>query len=208
MTAVRRRRGLLLDRDGVLIEDVGLLTEPEQVRLIPGAAEALAASSEAGFVNCTVSNQTVIARGIADAESVDAVNARIDELLVESGGPPLDGHFYCPHHPEATLASYRVACECRKPETGLLRAAAAEFGFPLADSVMVGDRPTDIVAGREAGCRTMLVLSGRHADAPIVTAEPLPSDLRPDHTATTLHDGIDWILGLPVRAAASDGVAG
>lgn len=207
MTAAKRRRGLLLDRDGVVIEDVGLLTEPEQVRLIPGTAEALASASESGFLTCTVSNQTVLARGLADSDGVNAVNARIDELLVQSGGPPLDGHFYCPHHPEATLARYRMVCECRKPGTGLLRTAAAELGFRLTDSVMVGDRPTDIAAGREAGCRTMLVLSGRHADAPIVTVDPLPSDLQADHTATTLHDGIEWILGLPAQVAG-DGVTG
>lgn len=186
---------VFLDRDGVLVEDRGVITDAASMRLISGVAAALMRLRVAGFLLILASNQTAVARGLVSEAELAAMNARLDELLRGAGGPPLDAHYVCPHHPEATLERYRVACECRKPRAGLLTQAAAEHGLDLARSFMVGDRITDVAAGAAAGCRTILVHSGRHTDPPIVTVDQLPSDLEPDHTAADLSGATDWILG-------------
>lgn len=186
--------GVLLDRDGVLIDDVDLLVDPEAMRVLAGVPEALRRLSAAAMRLVTVSNQTVVARGLATERDVEAINLRLDERLEAAGGPRLDGHYFCPHHPQATLEQYRMPCDCRKPGAGLLRLAAAENHLDLSSSYLVGDRPTDIAAGAAAGCSTILVRTGRHLDPLIETAESLPPDLRPDHVADDLSGAADWIL--------------
>jgi D-glycero-D-manno-heptose 1,7-bisphosphate phosphatase len=187
-------KAIFLDRDGVLIDDVDLLTHPSQIRLSPGAASALRRLKDAGFLLIVVSNQAVVARGLATENQVCEINAEIDRLLQGQGSPPLDAFYFCPHHPKATLAEYRIDCQCRKPRPGMLLQAAAQFNIDPARSFMVGDRITDIAAGAAAGCRTVLVQTGRHAAAPIQTSDPLDPSLRPNHTCVDLAAAADWIL--------------
>ena len=187
-------RAVLLDRDGVLIEDVHLLTRPEQVVIRAGVPGALRALGEAGFRLVVVSNQPVVARGLASEADVRAVHARMESLLQSAGAPPLDGIYFCPHHPNATLPAYRVDCDCRKPKPGLFRRAAKELELDLGASFAVGDRITDIIAGARAGCRTVLVQTGRHEEKPIETSEPLDTTIQPDHTCADLSEAVEWIL--------------
>jgi D-glycero-D-manno-heptose 1,7-bisphosphate phosphatase len=187
-------RAVFLDRDGVLIEDVHLLTRPEQVVIPPDVPGALRALGEAGFKLVVVSNQPVVARGLASEPDVRAVNAHMESLLQRAGAPPLDGIYFCPHHPNATLTAYRVDCDCRKPRPGLLRRAAVELGIDLGASFAVGDRITDIMAGAKAGCRTVLVQTGRHEEKPIETSEPLDETIQPDHICADLAAAVEWIL--------------
>ena len=151
------RAAVFLDRDGVLIEDRNLLVCAEEMRLLPGVPSALAALKEAGFILIVVSNQAVVARGLISAAGVERLHTELERRLIEAGGPALDGVYFCPHHPEATVEAYRVACDCRKPRPGLLLRAAREHRLKLPSSFMVGDRITDIAAGRRAGCRTVLI---------------------------------------------------
>jgi D-glycero-D-manno-heptose 1,7-bisphosphate phosphatase len=185
---------VFLDRDGVLIEDVHLLTRPEKVVIPAGVPEALRALGMAGFKLIVISNQPVVARGLASEAEVRAVNTRMEALLQSAGAPPLDGVYFCPHHPKATLAAYRVDCDCRKPRPGLLLRAAAELDIDLSASFAVGDRITDIIAGAKAGCRTVLVQTGRHGEKPIETSEPLDLTIQPDHTCADLGAAVEWIL--------------
>lgn len=187
-------RAVFLDRDGVLIEDVHLLTRPEQVVIPPGVPGALRALGEAGFKLVVVSNQPVVARGLASEPEVRAVHARMESLLRSAGAPPLDGIYFCPHHPNATLPAYRVDCDCRKPKPGLFRRAATELNLDLRASFAVGDRITDIIAGARAGCRTVLVQTGKHHEKPIETSEPLDATIQPDHIGADLAAAVDWIL--------------
>ncbi len=186
---------VFLDRDGVLIEDVHLLTRPEQVVIPAGVPAALRALGEAGFRLVVVSNQPVVARGLVSEADVRAVHAHMESRLREAGAPPLDGVYFCPHHPNATLPAYRKDCDCRKPKPGLFRRAATELALDLGASFAVGDRITDIIAGSRAGCRTVLVQTGRHAEKPIETSEPLDQTLRPEHTSADLAAAAEWILG-------------
>jgi D-glycero-D-manno-heptose 1,7-bisphosphate phosphatase len=189
-----------LDRDGVLIEDAPLLVDPQHVRLLPGAAEATRRLHAAGFMLILVSNQAVVARGIATDEDVERVCDEVDARLQTAGGSPMDARFWCPHHPHADLSRYRIVCECRKPRPGLLLLAAAEHGIDLGESFTVGDRMTDVMAGRAAGTATVQVASGRHADPPIVTGGPLPDQVEPDHFCEDLLAASEWILAPAQRA--------
>ncbi len=185
---------VFLDRDGVLIEDVHLLTRPEQVVMPAGVPGALRALGAAGFKLIVVSNQPVVARGLATEPDVRAVHAHMESLFQSAGAPPLDGIYFCPHHPNATLPAYRLDCDCRKPKPGLFRRAAKELELDLGASFAVGDRITDIIAGAKAGCRTVLVQTGKHLEQPIETSEPLDLTIQPDHTCADLGAAVEWIL--------------
>ena len=138
---------LFLDRDGTVIEERGYLSDPAGVRLLPGAAEALAALASEGWKLIMVSNQSGVGRGLITPQQMEAVQKRFLELM-ESKGVPIEGSYVCTHTPDDR-------CECRKPSPFLLRQAAAEHGVDLSASWMIGDREGDILCGRNAGCSTI-----------------------------------------------------
>ena len=189
-------RAVFLDRDGVIIEDVHLLTHPGDIRILEGVPQALSSLQEAGFRLIVISNQTVVARGLVTEQEVYAINAEMEDLLEQAGAPHLDGFYFCPHHSNATLPAYRMDCECRKPRPGLLLRAAREHNLNLGASFVVGDRITDIIAGARAGCRTVLVQTGKHREPPIETVEPLDESVQPDHVCADLGAAVEWILGV------------
>jgi D-glycero-D-manno-heptose 1,7-bisphosphate phosphatase len=190
----QQRRGVFLDRDGVILEDNGLLVDARDFRILPGVPEALRLLHEAGFVLVVVSNQAVVARGLLTETALLALQGALEVQLRTQGAPPLDGFYYCPHHPSATLAVYRMDCPCRKPRPGLLLRAAQDLHLDLSTSFMVGDRPTDLQAGARAGCRTVWVQTGRHGDKPIETAERLEPMSPPAFVCDTLIAAAGWIL--------------
>jgi D-glycero-D-manno-heptose 1,7-bisphosphate phosphatase len=140
-------RALFLDRDGTLIVDVGYPHDPALVEPLPGAIEALR-QLQSAYKLVIISNQSGIARGkITEAEAA-AVHDRVIEMF-SAAGVTFAGAYYCPHGPDA-------GCRCRKPAPGLLLDAAAELGLDLAQSIMIGDKPSDVEAGRAAGCGRVL----------------------------------------------------
>ena len=147
---------VFLDKDGTLIEDVPYNVDPDLIRLSRGAGAGAAQLAEAGYAIVVVSNQSGIARGLFRENDLPAVERRLRELLAD-WHVPLAGFFFCPHHPEGEVASYRLVCDCRKPRPGLLCQAADELGLDLARSWMVGDILDDVEAGHRAGCRTVLL---------------------------------------------------
>jgi D-glycero-D-manno-heptose 1,7-bisphosphate phosphatase len=191
-------RAVFLDRDGVLIEDVDLLTETSQIRILPGVPQALNLLRAGGFGLFVVSNQTVVARGLLTEAEVEHMNEEINRQLARaSSGAGIDQFYFCPHHPKATDLAYRLDCDCRKPRPGLLLQAAREHALSLPSSFMVGDRITDIIAGASAGCRTILVQTGRHDAPPIETVESIDPEIRPDCTCAGLREAAEWILKQP-----------
>ncbi|GLH73176.1 D,D-heptose 1,7-bisphosphate phosphatase [Geothrix limicola] len=189
-----RRRAVFLDRDGVLVEDRGLLVDAEDIRIYEGVPEALARLHRAGFALVVVSNQAVVARGLLSEAGMRRLQETLEARLQAQGAPAFDGFYYCPHHPSATLPEYRVDCGCRKPRPGMLLKAAEDLGLDLASSYMVGDRPTDLQAGHRAGCLGIWVQSGRHADRPIETAEALDPGIVPAFVCASLTEAATWIL--------------
>jgi len=189
------KRAVFLDRDGVLIEDVDLLCRTEQIRILADVPRVLQRLKKAGFQLVVVSNQAVVARGIATENEVRAINERLEKMLIREGAPRLDGWYFCPHHPNASVAEYRKVCECRKPQPGLFLQAAQELALDLRESFTVGDRITDIVAGAKAGTRNILVQTGQHNAPPIQTAERLDTSIRPDYICRDLLAAAEWIVG-------------
>ena len=148
------RPAVFLDRDGTIIEDPGYLADPGGVKLLPGAASAIAQLNRADRPVIVVTNQSGIARGVVTEEQYSATERRLDSLLQESGAH-LDAHYYCPHHPDVT-----GPCACRKPGVQLFVRAAEEFGVDLEASWWVGDRVRDVLPAETLHGRGILVLSG------------------------------------------------
>jgi D-glycero-D-manno-heptose 1,7-bisphosphate phosphatase len=190
---VKGRPALFLDRDGVIVEDLGVVAEPSALHLLQGAPEAISRARSRGFAVVVVTNQPIVSRGLADEEAVRVVHAALDAMLRDRG-THVDAYFFCPHHPNATVERYRAACECRKPRPGMLRRAASELGLDLTASAMVGDRISDIEAGARAGCRTVLVETGMHTAPPIESMDGAMT-ANPDFVAPDLGRAVAWILG-------------
>ncbi len=190
-----RTRAVFLDRDGVLVDDVGPLVRADDIRVLPGVARALAMLHASGWALVVVTNQTAVARGLATQDEVRALQRGIESTLQSQGAPAFDDFLFCPHHPRATDPAYRTDCACRKPQPGLIHAACARHGIDARSSVMVGDRPSDIEAGHGAGCTTVWVQTGRHADAPIEGPGGAPFVHRPaSHVCADLLGAALWIL--------------
>ena len=153
-------RAVFLDRDGTIIADAGYLRDPEQVRLLPGAAPAIRRLNENGWLAVVVTNQSGIARGLLTEEDYRRTERRLDELLAE-GGAHVEGHYWCPHLPDVS-----GHCECRKPGTLLYRQAADRFDIDLGKSWWVGDRARDVVPAAAFGGHGVVLLDEPGAAEP------------------------------------------
>lgn len=164
---------LFLDRDGTINVEREYLSDPGQLELLPGAAAAIAAANQANVPVIVVTNQSGVARGMFPESRIAEVHDRLDQLLAEQQAS-IDAYYYCPHHPKSASAQYRHNCECRKPRAGMLFAAAAEFGMDLRESVMIGDKASDLGLGPQAECQTMLVRTGygRETESQLPAAVP------------------------------------
>ncbi len=185
MSEKRVRPAVFLDRDGVInVDPVEFVTRPEELQLIPSSAEAIARFNAAGVPVIVCSNQSGVARGLYTLETLEKINGRLQEMLREYGAH-IDAFYYCPHDDAD-------GCDCRKPKPGLLLRAAREHAIALDRSVFVGDSWRDIVAGRAAGVKTVLVLSG-HVK-PEMLDSPEMENHPPDHVAPDLQGATEWIL--------------
>lgn len=148
------RPAAFIDRDGTIIEELEYLSDPERVRLLPGAAEGLRGLAAAGYLIVVITNQSGMARGLFGEAEFQAVQERLHRLLADEG-VAVDAVYHCPHHPQFT-----GPCECRKPGTGLFRQAMADLDLDPARSIYVGDRLRDVAAAAVLGGRAYLVRTG------------------------------------------------
>lgn len=148
------RRFVLLDRDGTINEELAprYVLEPGQLRLIPGAAEAIRRLRELRLGVVIITNQSPVGRGWITGPQLDAIHARLLDLLALEGAT-VDGVYACPHEPGQ-------GCDCRKPAAGLAHRAAAEQGFDPTEAFVVGDHRGDMELGRAVGATTILLLTG------------------------------------------------
>lgn len=173
---------VFLDRDGTLIRDTGYLSDPAQVGLLPGALEALSLLRKAGMLLVLVSNQSGIGRGLFTSDDLVLVHRRLLQALAQSS-LRFDGVYYCPHAPWD-------GCDCRKPRPGLLWRAMADLDIDPSRSFMVGDKATDVAAGRCAGCRTLLL-----QPVPLSGGDFYPkTDMTPDWIVPDLLTAARWIV--------------
>jgi D-glycero-D-manno-heptose 1,7-bisphosphate phosphatase len=152
-------KAIFLDRDGTVIRQVELLTQISKVKILPGVAKAIKRFNELGFLVITISNQPVIARGLIKSEGMKKMDKIIASRLLKQG-VKIDDSYFCPHHPNATLKKYRKRCGCRKPGWGMLRKASRKWEIDLKKSWMIGDALIDVVTGKRAGTKTILVKTG------------------------------------------------
>jgi D-glycero-D-manno-heptose 1,7-bisphosphate phosphatase len=171
-------RAVFLDRDGTINVEKKYLHRIEDFEFVPGAIEGLQLLCRADIDIVVVSNQAGIGRGLFSEADLAAINAHMTGELLRRG-VNLTGIYCCPHHPEATVARYRRVCSCRKPSPGLLLRAMSEWGIAANEAVMVGDRNSDIEAGRSLGLMTYLVETGYGASEKQATnASHVVADLR------------------------------
>jgi len=182
---------VFLDRDGVINVNLrDYVKRWEEFEFLPHALEGLALLTEHGCELVIVTNQSVVGRGLISSAELDELHARMLAAIARHGGT-VRAVLYCPHRAEE-------GCACRKPRPGLLFQARDQLGIELTDAIVVGDHPTDVEAGRRAGCRSILVLSGRTGTAAdlLVGEHPGCNAVVPDLLAAA-----EWIVShSPARA--------
>ena len=190
-------KAIFLDRDGVINELVyheeqGIIDSPfsvEQFKLLPGVGEAIKQFHDMGVEVILISNQPGMAKGHMSEETFAKIRKKMKNDLAKEGAF-LDGEYYCLHHPDAKVERLKANCECRKPKPGLILQAAQDMNIDLYQSWMIGDGLTDIQAGKQAGCRTILLGRMKCELCHRMDAE----DAIPDFIASNLKDAVLFIL--------------
>ncbi len=170
-------RAVFLDRDGVISRDIGVKIYPKRLHIFKRSFKAIRILNKNHKV-IVVTNQPHVARGLCTEEDVIYLNNWLIDRMKEKKAR-IDAVYYCPHHPEQHHADikphakkYRIVCECRKPGVGMLMAAQKKFRLNLSECYMIGDRTIDIIAGKRAGCRTILVKTGKAGKDSAFNVEP------------------------------------
>jgi D-glycero-D-manno-heptose 1,7-bisphosphate phosphatase len=188
---------IFFDCDGVLNEEPGGhgVLGPDDVRLVPGAGQAVRAAREAGYLAIIVTNRAQVAKGLVTLAGLDLIFDRIRQLLARDGGI-IDRIYFCPHHPErgtpGGVPEYQIACACRKPGTLLLRRAIADFGIDIGRSALIGDSLRDIDAGRAMGLKTYGVRTGYACRD--VERYPQQEPPQPDLMFADVADAVDFCV--------------
>ena len=178
-----KKAAVFIDRDGTIIEQVEVLTEPPQIKLLPGASKAIAELNKRGFLVIGLTNQPIMEKGLLTSEGLKVIHEELKKKLAEVGAR-LDAIYTCPH-------SYRAEgqCKCRKPGLGLIENAQAEFPMiDMQNSWLIGDRLRDVETGRRAGLKTIFVTtSGPNKD------DEFFPDAKPDYVADDLAAAFGFI---------------
>ena len=178
------RPAIFLDRDGVLIKDMDKNPVVENFEMLDGVSDSIKKINQSGYLAIVVTNQPMIAKGFVTFEQVDEVHKQLETALGQEKAY-IDDIYFCPHHPEkgfeGEIPELKIDCECRKPKPGMLLKAAQDYHIDLANSWMIGDRESDVKAGRAAGCKTILVGN-------------IPSSEKADYHCQNLSEAVNYIL--------------
>ena len=176
MNRIYSRPAVFLDRDGVISKEVDLLCKPEQLELIEGVGEAIRYINGKGYLAIVVTNQPVIARNLCSLEELDFIHAKLETLLGHERAY-VNAIYYCPHHPDSGYPEerkeYKIKCDCRKPAPGMLLKAAKDWNIDLSQSYMIGDRPSDVKAGENAGCKQSIQIEMNKPFALLEAVNPI-----------------------------------
>jgi D-glycero-D-manno-heptose 1,7-bisphosphate phosphatase len=155
---MHKNKAFFLDRDGVIIKNVPYLKSIKDLEILPGVDIAIKLVNNFGYKCIVITNQSGIARGIIALDQIFSIHQYIKKSL-EKTGAIIDAFYLCPHHLGGKIDSYTVDCDCRKPRPGMFLQAAKDHNLSLPNSIMVGDSPIDVEAGRNAGCQSLLLYS-------------------------------------------------
>lgn len=182
------KRAVFLDRDGTLIKDCHYLKDPTGIELLPNAAEGLKELKDCGFLLIIVSNQSGVARGYFTIKEMEEVNRRLLFMLLEQG-VEIDKLYCCPHHSKGIEDSpFTKECACRKPQIGMAMQAQEELQLNLASCYMIGDKPDDILFGKNFGAKASILIKGEK------NSENKPEDgISYDYLAEDLLESALWI---------------
>lgn len=163
-SAAAPRQAAFLDRDGVINRDRAYVSRWEDFEFVPGAIDAMRRLKQAGYALVVVTNQSGIARGYYSEAQYQALTAAMQQALLDAGAA-VDAVYHCPHHPKGQLAELALDCDCRKPAPGMILRAAKELNLSLPDSILVGDKPSDIEAARAAGVGRAYIVQSDNAES-------------------------------------------
>jgi D-glycero-D-manno-heptose 1,7-bisphosphate phosphatase len=186
-----KKSAVFIDRDGTLIVDAEYLSDPDKLELYEDSAKSLEKLNKAGILAILVTNQSGVARGYFDENTVHVLNKKLaDELKNQNAY--LDAIYYCPHHKKGVVEEYIKECDCRKPKTGLIKQAVSDFKeIDLQKSYVIGDKASDIELAKNAGCKSILVKTGYGQQ---VLNGSYQEYIEPDFVAENMKDAVDWIL--------------
>lgn len=182
------QRAIFLDRDGTINHDPGYIKDPSEIIILAGVAEGIKKLKEDfGFKMIVISNQAGVAKGLMTCDDVEAVNLRINELLMIEGAS-IDAFYYCPHHPDVDSPEKSI---CRKPSPFMIVQAAEDFKIDLSHSYMFGDKSSDVECGINAGLKTVLLIS-ESIEKEISTLHNLGK--KPNFTAANFNEACDFVI--------------
>lgn len=153
------KKAAFIDRDGTINIDAGYINHPDRFIIYPFALQAMKMLANNGYDIVIITNQAGLSNGYFTEETMDKIHQKLFKAC-QHAGIEISGLYYCPHSPSAKVEKYKADCDCRKPKPGLLFRAAKELGIDLKESFMIGDKYSDIMAGKNAGCKTILVKTG------------------------------------------------
>lgn len=186
-----RKPAVFIDRDGTINEQMGYINHISRFVLLPGTAEALIILNRHDYLAIVISNQSGVARGYFPINLVEKVHSHMRALLQKEGAV-IDGIYFCPHYEEGIVPEYSIACDCRKPRTGLIEMACENFDIDMANSYVVGDRCMDIDMAHRSNLKGVLVTTGYGlGDIDYVLAS---SPSKPVHIAKDLLHAVRWII--------------
>jgi histidinol-phosphate phosphatase family protein len=179
-----------MDRDGTLVKDVDLLSKAEDLKLYPFAAPAIKKINDSDFLSILITNQPVVARNLCDLSAIGMIHNKLETLLGREHAY-LDDIYFCPHHPDKGYPEenpdLKINCECRKPKTGMINRAIAEYNIDIGSSWFIGDTTVDLQTGINAGMKTVLVRTGKGG-------KDRKFEVSPDFVFDNIGDAVDFIL--------------
>ena len=191
MTVIGKYRAVFLDRDGTINEEVGYLDSLEKLKLLAPSFAAIRRINESGMKAVVITNQSGVAKGYFTEDLVRRAHRAIQEMLREKGAN-IDRFYYCPHHPTDGEGDYVKACECRKPEAGMLIRASREMDIDLPRSYVVGDTAKDVETARKVGAKGILVKTGYGQQS--IASGLEAASVTPDYIAEDILDAVAWIM--------------
>ncbi|MFP4041902.1 MAG: D-glycero-beta-D-manno-heptose 1,7-bisphosphate 7-phosphatase [Bacteroidales bacterium] len=185
---MKYKKAVFFDRDGVINVEKNFILSPEQMELIEGASEAVRNINESDFLAVLFTNQSAVARNILTINELEKIHQKM-KIDLEQTGASFDAIYFCPHHPGLNMKGvnpdFIMDCECRKPKPGMLLQAAKDLDIDLAKSFVIGDADRDIQAGKDAGCTTIGVRTGKNIET---------FDIQPDYIFDNVLRAVRFIL--------------